>query len=307
VRRVADGCHQFARGDVGIASDHGGGMVPEVVGADALNAHNRTGDGSGVGQVLPAEGEPCGSSEDEGIGRRRHVVLEVVLEDMQDEGWERDGATAGFGLGGVSTRPSPVSSWAWRSTVTVPWSGSTSRRCRPGSSAVRMPAKPPRSTRHRSRASIASERSRTVVVSSLGRSWACSMTAFGDEALASLSQSRGPPGDRATRRGSPSGTEGCIGHERTTTISDEIGLDDERQMRCKRFDNAPAQKACRASEVQSPFVWHLPYIIKPPFPSDGGCAALGRAVGPSVPPVRIFRLTRFTPAGNLLDRHARFS
>ncbi len=60
-------------------------MVPEVVGAHALDPDNRTGGGPRVGQILAAEGESCGSGEDEGIGRCRYVVLEVVLEGIKDE------------------------------------------------------------------------------------------------------------------------------------------------------------------------------------------------------------------------------
>jgi hypothetical protein len=54
-----------------------------------------------VRQILPGGGgEPCGSSEVEGFGRRRHVVLEVVLEGMMDEGRKSDRAAAGFRLRG---------------------------------------------------------------------------------------------------------------------------------------------------------------------------------------------------------------
>ena len=71
-------------------------MVPEVVGAHTFDAYDCTGGGPRVGRILAAEGEPCGSSEDEGIGWRRDVVLEVVLEGMKDEGWECDRAAASF-------------------------------------------------------------------------------------------------------------------------------------------------------------------------------------------------------------------
>ena len=75
-------------------------MVPEVVGAHVLDADNCTGGGPRVGQILPPEGEPCRSGEDEGISRRPYVVLELVLEGMKDESWERDRAATSFRLGG---------------------------------------------------------------------------------------------------------------------------------------------------------------------------------------------------------------